>query len=125
MGQLIRITIGNITIKGELNESPTAEAISRKLPIKGNANTWGEEIYFEIPVAEKQAPDAREDMDLGELGYWPVGRALCIFFGPTPVSTDDKPRAASPVNPIGRLIEDPSPLRKVKSGTGILIEAES
>jgi len=125
MGQLIRITIGNITIKGELNESPTAEAISRKLPIKGNANTWGEEIYFEIPVAEKQAPDAREDMDLGELGYWPVGRALCIFFGPTPVSTDDKPCAASPVNPIGRLIEDPSPLRKVKSGTGILIEAES
>ncbi len=125
MGQLIRITIGDITIKGELNESPTAEAITRKLPIKGKASTWGKEIYFEIPVEEKQAPDAREDMEIGEFGYWPVGRCFCIFFGPTPVSDGDKPRAASPVNPIGRLLEDPAPLRKVKNGAGILIGVES
>ena len=64
-------------------------------------------------------------MEIGEFGYWPVGRAFCIFFGPTPVSTGENPRAASPVNPIGRLLEDPAPLRKVKSGAGILIEAES
>jgi len=123
MPYLIRIESGDAAIKGELNDTPTAKAIWEKLPIKGKVNTWGEEIYFQIPVEEKLASDAREDVELGEIGYWPVGQAFCIFFGPTPVSVGDKPRAASPVNPVGRLLENPAPLRKVRSGAAILIEA--
>jgi len=70
------------------------------------------------------ASDARADVEVGEFGYWPVGRAFCIFFGPTPASRGDKPRAASPVNPVGHLLDDPAPLRRVKNGNLIRLEAE-
>jgi len=89
----IVIEAGSVTMEAELNDSPTARQIEEALPIEGRANTWGDEIYFEIPVVAAQASDARAQVEVGELGYWPVGRAFCIFFGPTPVSTDDRPRA--------------------------------
>ena len=77
----IRITAANISLEAELNSSPTARQVWEALPIEGRANTWGDEIYFEIPVSAAQALDARADVAVGELGYWPVGRAFCIFFG--------------------------------------------
>ena len=100
----------------ELNDSPTATAIWQALPVEGAANVWGEEVYFEIPVDMPQASTARQDMDVGELGYWPVGRAFCIFFEPTPVSTGEQPRAYSPVNPVGRILGDATLLRSVRDG---------
>ena len=111
----IVITAGAIAMEAELNDSPTARKIWDALPIEGRANTWGDEIYFEIPVKAGQEPDAREEVAVGELGYWPVGHAFCIFFGPTPASTDERPRAYSPVNIVGRVAGDAAQFRAVKN----------
>ena len=121
MAHRITITAGPVTMKAELNDSPTAQAIWEALPITGRANTWGDEIYFEIPVQAEQAPDARADVEVGELGYWPVGSAFCIFFGPTPVSAGKKPRAASPVNVVGRVVGDATAFREVNAGATITL----
>lgn len=118
----IVVSSGNVSLQAELNESPTAKEIWDALPIEGRANTWGDEIYFEIPVTMEQEPDARAGVEVGELGYWPVGRAFCIFFGPTPVSTDERPRAASPVNILGRVLGDATLFKSVKSGESVRIE---
>ena len=115
----ITITAGDISLPAELNDGPTARQIWEALPIEGSANVWGDEIYFAIPVQAEQEPDAREQVEVGELGYWPVGRAFCIFFGPTPVSTDDRPRAYSPVNILGRVVGDATAFRAVKSGATV------
>lgn len=112
----ITIAAGEISLRAELNDSPTARQIWEALPIEGQANVWGDEIYFEIPVVVEQAPDARAEVQVGELGYWPVGHAFCIFFGPTPVSTDEQPRAYSPVNVVGRVPGDATQFRAVRSG---------
>ena len=112
----ILISFEHKTFNATLNESPTAQAIWGALPIEGHATTWGDEIYFEIPVEMPQEDDARQEVEVGELGYWPVGNAFCIFFGPTPISTDEKPRAYSPVNILGEIHADPDELRSVQDG---------
>ncbi len=121
MAYRITITAGSVTMEAELNNSSTAQMIWEALPITGRANTWGDEIYFEIPVEAEQAPDARADVEVGELGYWPVGRAFCIFFGPTPVSTGDQPCAASPVNIVGRVGGDATAFRHIDAGTTVTL----
>jgi hypothetical protein len=122
MAHSIQIRAGDVSVAAELNDSPTAAAILAALPIEASGNRWGEEIYFSIPVKEKSAPDARADMEVGELAYWPPGTAFCIFFGPTPASDGDQPRAASPVNPVGRVIGDVEPLKGVRDGATVIIE---
>jgi hypothetical protein len=121
----ITITAGSVTMPAELNNSSTARQIWGSLPIEGRANTWGDEIYFEIPIKAKQEPDAREEVAVGELGYWPVGHAFCIFFGPTPVSTDERPRAYSPVNILGRVMGDATRFRAIKDGMRITLMPEA
>lgn len=118
----IFIIVDGKKLRAELNDSPTSTAISNALPVSGRANTWGEEIYFEIPVKMPQEPDARENVAVGELGYWPVGNAFCIFYGRTPASTDENPRAASPVNIIGKVIDDATVLLGTEYGVDVLIE---
>ncbi len=115
----IMIAAGPVTMEAELNDSPTAQKIWDALPIFGQANVWGEEIYFKIPVQAEEAPDARADVEVGELGYWPAGEAFCVFFGPTPMSTGDKPRAASPVNIVGRVIGDAVEFGAVPAGATV------
>lgn len=122
MSYRIIIGAGPVTMEAELNDTPTAQRIWEELPIVGRANTWGDEIYFEIPVTVEEAPDARADVEVGELGYWPAGNAFCIFFGTTPASTGDAPRAASPVNVVGRVLGDPSAFRRVTSGATVTLE---
>ena len=117
----ITITAGSVSLAAELNDGPTALLIWDALPIDGRANRWGDEIYFEIPVKTGQEPSAREIVEVGELGYWPVGHAFCIFFGPTPVSTDERPRAYSPVNILGRVTGDAAQFRQVKNGDKVTI----
>ncbi|MDH7486596.1 MAG: cyclophilin-like fold protein [Anaerolineae bacterium] len=112
----IRISAGGVTAEAELNDSPTAQAIWEALPITARGNRWGEEIYFRIPVRQQLADDARADVSVGELGYWPPGNAFCIFFGRTPASVGDEPRAASPVNPIGRVLGDATLFKQVGDG---------
>ena len=117
----IVISAGDVSLEADLNEKPTAKKVWDALPIEGRASTWGDEIYFEIPVAADQEADARADVEVGELGYWPVGSAFCIFFGPTPVSTGSEPRAYSPVNILGKVLGDATRFRGVRSGTRVRI----
>ncbi len=112
----ITISAGEVLLPAELNDSPTARRIWEALPLVGRASIWGDEVYFEIPVVADQALDARAEVEVGELGYWPVGHAFCIFFGPTPVSTDERPRAYSPVNILGRVVGDATAFRAVRDG---------
>jgi hypothetical protein len=118
----IRITAGGVSLPAELNDSPTAQQVWDALPIEGRAHTWGDEIYVEIPVVASQESDARAAMQVGELGYWPVGTAFCIFFGPTPASTGDQPRAYSPVNVLGRVVGDATAFRAVPDGAPVRVE---
>ena len=111
----ITLTVGELQLAGHLNDSPTAAALIPLLPLTIQMRRWGDEYYGSLPrkLAIGQAPDAREEMAVGELAYWPPGNALCIFFGPTPASTGNEPRAASPVNPVGIISGDTTTLKKL------------
>ena len=122
MQRKIRITAGNLRVEAELTESETANAFWEALPIRGAANVWGEEIYFQVPVEAELEDSAREEMEVGEIAYWPPGSAFCIFFGRTPASVDETPRAASPVNPLGMVAGDPKDFLGVRSGEEVLLE---
>jgi len=117
----IMIETDNLTVSADLKDTPTAEKIVAILPIEGSANVWGDEIYFDIPLHAELEPDAREEVEVGDLGYWPAGPAFCIFYGPTPVSRGDKPRAYSPVNVFGQVIGDARQFKSVISGSKIRI----
>lgn len=121
--QKIVIRVGELALSAELNDSETAALIAAALPINAVANVWGDEIYFGIPVTAGEAADARADVEIGTLAYWPPGNAFCIFYGPTPVSSGSRPRAASPVNIVGRVIDDVTVLRGTRSGARIEISA--
>lgn len=116
------MTAGEVLVEAELNESPTANSITQALPLSGRAQRWGGEIYFSIPVTAELESDAREVLRAGELGYWPPGKAFCIFFGPTPASGTDEIRAASAVNIVGEMKGDFSGLWDVADGASVLIE---
>jgi hypothetical protein len=120
--RVVRISAGDVSATATLQDNATADAIWAALPITAWGNRWGAEIYFEIPVRLPQAGDAREVVEAGELGYWPVGHAFCIFWGPTPASQSDEIRAYSPVNVFGRLEGDPFAFDSVSSGVEIRIE---
>jgi hypothetical protein len=122
MEKKIKIKAGNVEAEGWLNDSATAQKIWEALPIEAQANTWGEEIYFSIPVKAPLEKDAQELVNLGDLGYWPEGKGFCIFFGPTPISRGKEIRPASAVNIIGKVIGDPQIFKKVPAGAKIIIE---
>lgn len=115
MPERIRLCIGTAEFTGELNDSPASRALLSCLPLEFRMSRWGDEYYGNCGVSVELAPEAREEMEVGELALWPPGQALCVFFGPTPASVGDEPRAASPVNPIGRLLDDPAPLKELGS----------
>lgn len=106
-----------------LNDSPTAQEIARALPLEAEANTWGEEIYFSVPVHMPLDDGAKELVDAGDLGYWPKGKAFCIFFGPTPISAPGEIRPASAVNIVGKVTGDPSHFKRVKDGDLVRLAA--
>jgi hypothetical protein len=113
MPTAITVRIGSLELSGELNDSATGKALAGTLPTNVKMSRWGDEYYGALPKAlnMKEGPEAREEMEVGELAYWPPGNALCIFFGPTPASSGDEPRAASPVNPLGMLKGDVGALK--------------
>jgi len=117
----IKITAGSVSATATLNESDTAKAIWEALPIEGTAQTWGDEIYFSIPV-HLDSDNGQEVVELGDLGYWPPGKAFCIFFGPTPMSQGEEIRPASPVNVFGMIEGDPTVFRAVSSGERVVVE---
>jgi len=122
MGQAIVLKVAGLELRGELNDSATAALIAAALPLEGLAARWGDEFYFTVPVEAGLEPGAREVVEAGELGYWPVGRAFCLFWGPTPASSGDEIRAASPVNPFGRIRGDLSILSSLGSQARIRVE---
>ncbi len=119
----VQITSGDVSVTATLTDNPTADAVWKALPIEGSANTWGDEIYFGIPVRIEESEDATDVMEMGALAYWPPGNAFCIFFGRTPASRANEIRAASAVNPFGKAEGDPKVLKQVRSGSKIRIEA--
>jgi hypothetical protein len=119
----IKITVGHIALDAELNDTPTAKKIAEVLPLKTSFNTWGDEIYFAIPVEADLDDSAREEVEMGDLGYWPQGNAFCIFFGPTPMSTEGKIIPASAVNIIGRIKGDATMFKEVMGENEVVVEA--
>ena len=120
-GREINITAGSVTVSASLNDTETASMIWDALPIEASASTWGDEIYFGIPVAAGEEM-GQEVVDLGDLGYWPPGSAFCMFFGPTPMSRGDEIRPASPVTVLGHMHGDVMVLKRVPAGAPVLIE---
>jgi hypothetical protein len=121
----IQIRVGTLTMEAELNETVTAQKIAQALPITASFNTWGDEIYFAIPVTANLDDSAREVVDLGDLGYWPPGKALCIFFGQTPMSRSGEIRPASAVNIVGKLRGDATQLKQAIRERQVTLEAAS
>jgi len=119
----LNIKFSTWEVEAEIFDTPTGKAIYDAIPFKRNVNTWGEEIYFEIPVFSDLEDGAVAEVSVGELAYWPNMPAFCIFFGPTPVSTGDAPVAASAVNVFGRLLElDRERLLKITDGENVMVE---
>jgi len=114
MSSKIRITAGDIVVEAELFDTDCARAIGSRLPIEAVPNEWGDEFYFEIPVILAHDHTATVKVSIGDIGYWPPGRALAVFFGPTPLSTGKEPVPASEVNIVGRVLGDARVLRKAK-----------
>ncbi len=119
----IRIRAGTLTMDAELNASATATLIWNALPIEAAGQTWGDEIYFGIPVRAQEEKDAQAVVEMGALAYWPPGNAFCIFFGPTPSSRNkNEIRPYSPVNIVGKVLGDATKFKQVRSGTTIRLQ---
>jgi hypothetical protein len=117
----IRFDIGGVILDAELLDTPTAKAIAAALPISSSALTWGEEVYFDVPVDVKREKDTRAVVTPGEIAYWPDGPAIAIGFGRTPVSKGDETRLASPCNVFARALGDVKALKSVRAGARIRV----
>ena len=119
----IRITVGDVALEAELNDTATAAKIGEALPIRSSFNTWGDEIYFSIPVDAELDDSAQEGVEVGDLGYWPPGSAFCIFFGLTPVSEPGRIMPASAVNVVGKVAGDVTSLKQAMRAREVVLEA--
>jgi uncharacterized protein len=118
----IRITAGTITVAAELDDTPLAKTVVAKLPIETEPNEWGDEFYFDIPVRSDLDKTATKKVKVGDIGFWPPGNAMAIFFGPTPMSSGADPVPASAVCLLGRITDDATLLKKARGARIIRIE---
>ncbi|HEY94215.1 MAG TPA: hypothetical protein G4O15_04700 [Dehalococcoidia bacterium] len=122
MTRIIIISSDSIQLEAELNDTATADAIWNTLPYEARGSTWGDELYFAIPEElNLDLENGQDVVEIGDLGYWPVGNAFCIFFGSTPASTDERPRPASPVTVVGKVLGDATRLREVRAGVLVYV----
>lgn len=121
MGNKLSFLIGQIEFEAELNDSDTANAVWLAAPFTSYTNVWGGEIYFEVPV-KTRLENGRKLMEPGEIAYWPEGKALCIFFGPTPAGKGDAPLAISEVAPVGKVTCPIELLEKIGDRTKVMVK---
>jgi hypothetical protein len=118
----VRIIVGSVTIEAELFDTACAQAIGKVLPTIVSPNEWGDELYFSIDVQVPLDETATRDVKAGDIGYWPPGNAIAIFFGPTPLSDGPDPVPASAVNLIGKITGKPAALRQARGALSIKME---
>lgn len=118
----MKISVGDVVIGVELFDTPTADALYEAAPFEAAASTWGDEVYFRVPVSLAREPDARDVVEPGELAFWPDGNAIAIGFGPTPISHGDECRLASACNIWGRAQDDVKALQSVSAGAAVRVE---
>jgi uncharacterized protein len=121
MSHAIEIEVDGKIYPAEIDDTVCGQAILDSLPINQHGNTWGEEIYFDIGVSASLDDTATDVVQLGDIGFWPPGSAICFFYGQTPMSTPDAIRPASEVNIVGRFLGDTEPLKQTKSGAEVVI----
>mgnify|MGYP006302075747 CR=1 FL=1 len=121
MSNEIKVVVGELKLEGKLNDTSCAKSVYNMLPLEREFETWGDEFYFPVELDMELDETARSKVEVGTIGYWPPGKAVAIFFGPTPGSDGDEPVAASDVNIIGKL-KNSKELKKVKDADKILIE---
>jgi hypothetical protein len=119
----IRFDFGTLSLEAELSDTPTARAIAAALPLSSSVLTWGEEVYFEVPVKVAREKDARAVVTPGEVAYWPEGHCIALGFGRTPISQGDETRLASPCNIFAKALGDVKALAKVRAGTRVEVSA--
>lgn len=120
----LKVRAGEVDCEIELYEDwapETVKAIAAALPISSSANRWGDEIYFSTDVVVTKEENSKDVVELGDVAYWIPGKAICLFFGKTPIS-DDKIRPASAVNVIGKIKGNMEDLKRVKDGERIVVE---
>lgn len=123
MDRKITIKAGIIRLDAVLRDSAITDAVWQSLPYEVQGSTWGDELYFTIPEQINVPLENPQDVgEVGDIGYWPPGNAFCIFYGPTPMSTDESPRPASPVTVFGRILGDATTLRDIRPGATISVE---
>jgi hypothetical protein len=118
-----RFEFGALTLDAELLDTPTARAIAAALPVSSSAMTWGEEVYFEVPLKVEREQGARAVVTPGEIAYWPDGHCIALGFGRTPISQGDECRLASPCNIFAKALGDVKALAKVRGGAKIKVTA--
>jgi uncharacterized protein len=119
----IRFDFGTLSLEAELFDTPTARAVAAALPLASSVLTWGEEVYFEVPVKIAREKDARAVVTPGEVAYWPEGHCIALGFGRTPISQGDETRLASPCNIFAKALGDVKALAKVRAGTRVEVSA--
>jgi len=118
----VMIKVANITLRAELFDTACAKKIVERLPIEARPEEWGDEFYFTIPVTDALDETATVKVKVGDIGYWPPGKAMAIFFGKTPMSTGSDPVPASAVNLVGKIVDDATVLKNAKGAVKIRIE---
>lgn len=119
----MRVRAGDVDMVADLRDTPTAEVLWLQLPVEARAARWGDEFYFQIPeMMADPEDDAREVMEVGELGYWVEGQAVAVFFGPTPASREGEPRAVAAVNVLGRIRGDAKAFDRLEDGVTFHLE---